>query len=426
MVASDLVEQSLENLPAGWMISEHNKRKVYLTPLPRRVKIDCKAKLKEYQEKGKYLEMKVENLIFGVKRKRKAVDPTSSTKLLMKPADESTPPVDGVRIEETSTNAGENEQIVESSRMRKLRREQSDLTDAVRKLTRDPNKPICHKALLGEAAKKLNDLRLKSHTQDLCPDIGKLKTSLQTCNNEEDIAKVVWSSSSIQQRLSNLHTSKLLEQILSLGLMKGNPLSSFPPDQNRNLYQDVIEFALLHAEDVLSTLLTLTVKHESPVEGKDVVQLAYLFATLAEFVSAENNVMKKTKSLSLKSSGLTNQGLDSQNAVGATVSSRTFRNDRDMCAGFSEEIAKEHAKKGMPQFTFDNMDLQINHTMHHFALNFSEFENLDTSHLPTICPARSDMVKLFTLDAVLLAKDVKLLKHYEFLTALSVGRLMGE
>ena len=82
--------------------------------------------------------------------------------------------------------------------------------------------------------------------------------------------------------------------------------------------------------------------------------------------------MKKIKSITLKCNGLTNDGLDCMATLGAAETSRSFRNDRDFMASISDEILKSYAKTMM--FTFDNLDLQINHNPHHLTLNFLEFE----------------------------------------------------
>ena len=51
--------------------------------------------------------------------------------------------------------------------------------------------------------------------------------------------------------------------------------------------------------------------------------------------------------MGMESYGLTNQGLDSLSTLGVSVSARSYRrNDRDMLAEVSDEIAKQYAKKG--------------------------------------------------------------------------------
>ena len=379
--------------------------------------------------------MKVEDLVFGTKKRKRKLQPFGSTASTFESEVFSVDPDDarvgeieaGRSLENVRECSIVNDQAKDDKNLQKLMREEKNLKDSVKKLTKDMSKPMDHKALLEDSARKLNELRLKTLDQkEICPNIAELKASLESCRSEEELANAVWSSPTLQKRLQGLLRSRFLEQVLALGLKKENPLSNFPPDLNKNLYKEVIDFALLHSEDLLLTLLNLTVKNETPVLAKDVVQLAYLFATLAEFVSSSNNVMKKTKSLSQKSCGLTNLGLDSQAVVGASVTSRVYRNDRDSLAGYAEEVAKQYAKIGTVQFTFDNMDLMINHTMHHFTLNIMEFENFDTSNLKTDSMEKSDILQLFNLETVLLEKDKPLLDHYNFVTVLTLGRFLGK
>ena len=64
-------EEVVEMLPLGWTIIEENDRKIYVTPSPKSVKIDCRSRLKEFHRQGRFKEMEVDKLIFGKKRKKK-------------------------------------------------------------------------------------------------------------------------------------------------------------------------------------------------------------------------------------------------------------------------------------------------------------------------------------------------------------------
>ena len=177
--------------------------------------------------------------------------------------------------------------------------------------------------------------------------------------------------------------SKFLEQLLDLGSVSESPLQKFPPDVNGNIYSKVIDLALTHAPDFLLLIMSLTIKHENPLTEKDTIQIAILFSQFASSVNSKNDVLKKIKAINLKCSGLTNEGLDFLATVGASETSRTYRNDRDFMASISDEILKSYAKTMIAQFTFDNLDMQINHRMHHLTLNYLEFEPTDTSALLT-------------------------------------------
>ena len=215
-MASSHEGEAVEKLPPGWMISEQNKRKVYLTPLPRRVKIDCRARLIEFQKQGKFLEMKQEDLVFGLKRKRKskAFDEPSFSYQSEASATEDTTAVDDKQDEDLDLinkfkrTLGEEDFGSGKGSKGKLDREQRILNETVIKLTKDPSKHLNHKELLESSARKLNDLRLKDSPQQVCPNVAELQSSLKVCKTGEEIAQVVWSSPSIQKRLADLFSSK--------------------------------------------------------------------------------------------------------------------------------------------------------------------------------------------------------------------------
>lgn len=216
---------------------------------------------------------------------------------------------------------------------------------------------------------------------------------------------------------------------MCLSKVSCNPLQQFPPNINTNIYSDIIGFALEYAPDFLLLIVNLTVKHENPLEEKDVIKIAYLFAQLASSVSVKNSSMKKIKSITLKSNGLTNEGMDCLAAVGPVETSRSFRNGRDFLAGISDEILKSYGRNMMAQFTFDNLDIQINHTMHHLTLNYLEFEQTNTSHISTADSLSfAQMKSLFSLETLFMQSDVNkyLFDHYQVVVATTLGRFFGE
>ena len=97
-------------------------------------------------------------------------------------------------------------------------------------------------------------------------------------------------------------------------------------------------------------------------------------------------------------------------------------------ASISEEILKQYAKENIPQFTFDNLDIRINNITHHLTLNFLEFEQNDTSDLPTDSKGREAMLPFFARDTLILTsvENKELFEHFQFVTAVTLGRLFGE
>ena len=315
-----------------------------------------------------------------------------------------------------------------SSDLKRLENERAKLTEAVSKLTQDPKRKVDHKTALEGAAKRLNLARISSSKHQDALDIDVVKKMLNDCQTEDEMFKVLWLNPQFQSKFSSLFSSKLLEQLMALGSLSGNPLNTFPVDINTNVYVDVIHFALDNAKDVVLLLAALTRKHETPISAKDVIELAFFFSTLAESVSIHNKALKKIKSISMRSSGLTNAGLDSLSAVGVAETSRTFRNDRDLLASISEEIVKQYAKNQTAQFTFDNLDICINKIQHHLTLNFLEFEKKDTSKLRTDSKTRDEMLVFFSLETLLLKskENEEMFEHFQYVTACTLARLFGK
>ena len=94
---------------------------------------------------------------------------------------------------------------------------------------------------------------------------------IKDCDSEDQVTKVLWESSWIQSKFSSLVRSKLLEDMISMRYTSGNPLISFPPDINTNIYADVVNFALDHAKEMILLLTSLTKRHESPISPQDII-----------------------------------------------------------------------------------------------------------------------------------------------------------
>ena len=473
------------SVPLGWSRTVQNGRAVYISPPPFPVKIYSQTDLALYQKKGRFLEIMEDQLVFGRKRKKKekkylvnkmssrnwqasgievqgagacvlsgeeaeARESESGQASNAADRDERSgleEPLAGFATQSTCNADNSGEDVTadgfkitagDQSRTKLLRKkkdikkkmedEHSKLADAVSKLTLDPEKKVSHKSVLEDAARRLNEARLRIPNCQDSKNLEDLKGLINGCNTEDDIANVIWSHPALQSKFSSLFNSKLLEQVLSLGNLSTNPMKSFPVDINTNLYADIVNFGLDHAPDVILLLLNLTKKLETPLSAKDVIELAFTFSSLSEASSSQNKALKKIKSICLRSSGLTNAGLDSMAFVGATETSRSFRNDRDLLASISEEIVKQYARKGTAQFTFDNLDICINKTLHHLTLNFLEFEPSITSDLRTESKSLEEMLDFFSLETILLKskENQEMFKHHQFVTAHTLARLFGK
>ena len=136
----------------------------------------------------------------------------------------------------------------------------------------------------------------------------------------------------------------------------------------------------------------------------------------------------KLKSLLLQKDGVTNEGLDCFLPLGMVESSRSLRNQKDFFAGIASQVVKTSAKNFPYQSTIDNLDLKIDQTLHHLTMEFIEVEQFCTKHLDRDKKAFGDTIKLFDKDTLLLTSDTnkELLKHFNKVVAISVGRALAE
>ena len=193
----------------------------------------------------------------------------------------------GICVDQNSSLETEKHELGSVSKLKvstdqriKLTREKEKISLAVAKLTIDADKGIDHRDALEQAAIKLNNARLSKSKEVL--DVDSFKNATKGCRNGDEISKIIWKNCYFQERFSHLFTSKLLEELVSLGSLVNNPLKQFPVDINRNIYADIMNFAMENAEDVMLLLTFLTKKYENPIGVKEVIQLAYLFSALAE------------------------------------------------------------------------------------------------------------------------------------------------
>ena len=232
-----------------------------------------------------------------------------------------------------------------------LNSERLKLENAVSRLTLNTDaKVIDHKKALLETAKVLNDRRRRLDHVDLADfNFDSLKAKIQVTKNYEELLIVLNTNSLIEKSLSSLAQSKILEQLLKISSLPENPLKEFPMDINKNHYEEVIHFALNHAPDVLDLILKLSTKNETPVSPTEVVRCAYMFSSLASTVNRKNNALKKMKSVSIKTQGTTNVGLDDLANVGVVETSRNFRKVRDFLASINDMVLKSYAQNSVPQ-----------------------------------------------------------------------------
>ena len=396
----------MEQLPPGWIKEESNGRVLFFSPPPQRLKIDCNATLKNYQRKGKLLE--VSCLIFKRKTSVKKVGHTI------------------VAIEDAQN---ENDEI--SKKDKKIKADADKMTWAVQQLTLDPLHPVDHRQELEEVARKLNKVRISSsgdqHEEDA--EIQNLKLGISKCEKKEDVIKVLSGLTYVREQFSFMERSSMLQEMLQLSRSSNNsPLSAFPPSVNSNLYASIIRLGLQHSPKLLSLLLDLQIDREKCISPDNVIKLAFTFSQLAASVNGRLSTVGKVRSLGFRSGGLSKEGLDTSAALGMTSSSKCEAEQREFLSGIVWELISNHAKKFPHQSTMDNMDFSRNGILHHMTLCFIEIEQRCTKHLSSEGKSYAETLDIFSPSLLLIkseqnkaAKD-----QLDKVVTITLGRLFAQ
>ena len=92
---------------------------------------------------------------------------------------------------------------------KKMEDEQDRITKAVANLTIDAEKKVDHKSVLEDAARRLNEARLKSLDVEEAHIGDDLKTKINACETDKDLSKLLWAQPGFQSGFSSFFSSKL-------------------------------------------------------------------------------------------------------------------------------------------------------------------------------------------------------------------------
>ena len=250
-------------LPDGWKRCEDDSGQVYFLTRHPQVKITKRCTLEEYHRKGRYWEMKLDDLDFGRKKRTKKFaytddakkykennKPDFPTKVVEELPELLEPDYELENVEELDNvfmtkNGVEQEEVFEERDKKEmiLSAARKKLESAVKKLTINDENPVNHKQALLDTVKLLNKKRMKSEDVDWS-EMKILKRKIDASTSVDDLILVLTGSPLIKDKLSSVAHSKILEQMLSITSLPNNPLTHFPLDINKNHYAEIMSFAL--------------------------------------------------------------------------------------------------------------------------------------------------------------------------------------
>ena len=177
--------------------------------------------------------------------------------------------------------------------------------------------------------------------------------------------------------LANLKKSKLIsdlnipDAVSSLDNAvrnSSNPLKQGLPLKSKNIFIDVIDFAMEHNKELLYTILCLTTGNISEFGPSTVIITAKIYMAMASRLNQKNSTFKKLQGIVLQSCGLTDIGLDILATLGETVTARTLLDTRTHLA-----IEDENRVRGLSQhfhsaIVIDNLDRTVKKVLQHQTL----------------------------------------------------------
>lgn len=115
-------------------------------------------------------------------------------------------------------------------------------------------------------------------------------------------------------------------------------------------------------------------------QAKDVIPVVQLVAQMMAMVSRSNSALAATKSVLLKSGGVSNDALDATQRSSFCQTSSSYRRKRQDLADLDEGILKRAAssmKSLMPMFVIDNLNLKFQWISQDFTQSLLMFKDVD-------------------------------------------------
>ena len=147
-----------------------------------------------------------------------------------------------------------------------------------------------------------------------------------------------------------------------------NPMKPDLPLTSKNIFIDIINFAMENNKDLLYTLLCLTTSPGTPLDEVDVIHVAKLYMGLGSKAHQKNNTFLKLNGIFLQSCGLTETGITVLNKLGESAGVKTLRTTRTQLAIADEIYMKNPAKMSSIAIVLDNLDTKVNNVLQHQTL----------------------------------------------------------
>ena len=185
-----------------------------------------------------------------------------------------------------------------------------------------------------------------------------------------------------QDRNNNERSSDpVLEELLLASKHPANPFHyrEFPFDVNTNTYAKMIGFVKERMPRTYGWVINLREgKHQ--LDSKHVIAAVQLIGQMMIMVSPTNSALAATKSVVLKSGGLTNSALDATQRSLYCQTSSSYRKTRQKLASVADSLAQKAASVfgAIPSFVIDNLNLKFQWFSHDLTQCILMYKDVDT------------------------------------------------
>ena len=147
-----------------------------------------------------------------------------------------------------------------------------------------------------------------------------------------------------------------------------NPLKQGLPLSSKNIFIDILKFALEHNKDLIYTILCHTTPGDCDFGEEVVIGTAMIYMYMSSRMNNRNTAFLKLQGILLQSCGLNETGLQAMSKLGECSSVRTLLDTRTDLAIKDETRVKAMAKKYHIAIVLDNVDRLLKHVVQHQTL----------------------------------------------------------
>ena len=213
--------------------------------------------------------------------------------------------------------------------------------------------------------------------------------------------------------ISDLNIAKAVSSLDDSMRDSTNPLRQGLPLTSKNIFIDIVKFALNHNKELLYTILCLTTDTRLTFDKSTVITTAKLLIGIgSSFSSNKNSTFAKLQGVVLQACGLNEVGLQALAKQGESVQVRTLLNTRTELAIKDEENVRKIAKKSSIAVVLDNLDREVKKVLVHKTSPVLlcrdipvDLDNLETSRKSLEEAASSFTPDFFCLDATCNRKE---------------------